>query len=183
MREIMRGMGLAVMGTGKAKGSNRAREAAQQAISSPLLENISIAGARGVLLNISGGLNLGLHEVSQAASIIYEQVDEDANIILGSVIDPNLDEEVMVTVIATGFNVPEKEVEQAIKVQGSVVDTLHNAGTTEAILVEKILQEKKQESMQVQHKQEQVQRARGVDMQDLDVPTFLRKQTTNQPHE
>jgi len=107
VRTIMKDMGRAVMGTGKAAGENRAITAAKEAISSPLLENMSIEGARGVLLNISGGPSLGLHEISQAASVIYDQADENANIILGSVIDDSLQEEVSVTVIATGFN-PEK---------------------------------------------------------------------------
>jgi cell division protein FtsZ len=103
VRAIMKDMGLAVMGTGIATGEDRAQQAALQAISSPLLENMSIAGARGVLLNITGDSKLGLHEISQAASVIYEQADKDANIIIGSVIDPTLSEEIRVTVIATGF--------------------------------------------------------------------------------
>lgn len=108
VREVMRDQGLAVMGTGRASGEHRARRAVMDAISSPLLENMSIAGARGVLLNISGSASLGLHEISDAASIIYEQAHEDANIILGSVIDESLGDDVSVTVIATGFaEVPE----------------------------------------------------------------------------
>jgi len=103
VRAIMKDCGLAVMGTGKASGIDRAKEAALKAISSPLLENMSVEGARGVLLNITGGQNLSLHEISQAASVIYDQAHEDANIILGSVIDDSLDEEVVVTIIATGF--------------------------------------------------------------------------------
>jgi cell division protein FtsZ len=106
--------GLAVMGTGSAKGANRAQEAALSAISSPLLENMSIAGARSILLNITGGPNLGLHEVNEAASIIYEQAHEDATIIFGSVIDPTITDEVMVTVIATNFAVPESSVAPAM---------------------------------------------------------------------
>lgn len=106
VRTIMKEMGLAVMGTGRAAGPDRAEEAALQAITSPLLENMSIEGARGVLLNISGGASLSLHEMSKAASIIYEQADENATIILGSVIDHSLTDEVIVTVIATGFDKP-----------------------------------------------------------------------------
>ena len=103
VREIMKNQGLAVMGTGRASGADRAHDAALKAISSPLLENMSIMGARGVLLNITGNSSLSLHEISAAASIIYDQADPDANIILGSVIDDSLDEEIFVTVIATGF--------------------------------------------------------------------------------
>ncbi|HPK66718.1 MAG TPA: cell division protein FtsZ, partial [Thermoanaerobaculia bacterium] len=93
----------ALMGTGVAKGENRAIEAAQRAISSPLLEETSIEGAKGVLINISGGRDLGLHEVAEAAAIIHAAVDPDANIINGMVIDEALEDEMKVTVIATGF--------------------------------------------------------------------------------
>lgn len=112
VREIMRGQGLAIMGTGRAVGADRARRAALEAISSPLLENVDIAGARGVLINITGSISLGLHEISQAASVVYEKADVDANIILGSVIDDDLGEELSVTVIATGFK--EKAIEDLI---------------------------------------------------------------------
>jgi cell division protein FtsZ len=104
VRTIMTGMGMALMGTGIAKGEHRALEAAQRAISSPLLEETSIQGARGVLINISGGHDLTLHEVAEAARIIADSVDPDANIISGMVIDPALDEAMKVTVIATGFD-------------------------------------------------------------------------------
>lgn len=103
VRAIMSGMGMALMGTGIAKGENRALEASQRAISSPLLEETSIEGAKGVLINISGGRDLTLHEVAEAARIIQAAVDPDANIISGMVIDETLDEEMKVTVIATGF--------------------------------------------------------------------------------
>ncbi|KAB2961844.1 MAG: cell division protein FtsZ [Thermoanaerobaculia bacterium] len=103
VRAIMAGMGMALMGTGIAKGENRALEAAQRAISSPLLEETSIEGAKGVLINISGGRDLTLHEVDEAARIIQSAVDVDANIITGMVLDETLDEEMKVTVIATGF--------------------------------------------------------------------------------
>lgn len=115
VREIMRGQGLAVMGTGRASGEGRARKAALAAISSPLLENMDISGARGVLLNISGSSSLGLHEISEASSVIYKQADEEANIILGSVIDDSLGDEVSVTVIATGFNQVRTEKDLQVK--------------------------------------------------------------------
>ncbi len=95
---------MALMGTGIAKGEHRALEAAQRAISSPLLEETSIQGAKGVLINISGGHDLTLHEVAEAARIISDSVDPDANIISGMVIDPTLEEAMKVTVIATGFD-------------------------------------------------------------------------------
>ena len=101
---VMKNMGEAVMGTGIASGEERAELAAQQAISSPLLENASISGAQGVLVNITGGPGLTLVEVDQATKIIFEQAGEDANIIFGAVIDPDMGDDMMVTVIATGFN-------------------------------------------------------------------------------
>ncbi len=104
VKTIMTGMGMALMGTGIAKGENRALEAAQRAISSPLLEETSIEGAKGVLLNISGGRDLTLHEVAEAARVIAEAVDPDANIISGMVIEEDMADEMKVTVIATGFD-------------------------------------------------------------------------------
>jgi len=104
VRTIMTGMGVAVMGTGVGEGNDRAIEAAKKAISSPLLEDASINGARGVIINITGGSDLSLIEVSEASSIIHEAAHEDANIIFGAVIDPRLQGRVKITVIATGFD-------------------------------------------------------------------------------
>src|SRR5690554_4377489 len=103
VKTIMQDTGSALMGIGRANGENRAAEAARLAISSPLLET-SIDGAKGVLLNITGGDSLGLFEINEAAEIIAEAADPDANIIFGAVIDESLEEEVKVTVIATGFD-------------------------------------------------------------------------------
>ncbi len=110
VRTIMSGMGRALMGTGVGTGKRRATEAAEMAISSPLLEDVSIDGATGILINITGGPDLTLHEVNEASSLIQHAAHEDANIIFGSVIDPNLSEEVRITVIATGFNGAQKMV-------------------------------------------------------------------------
>ena len=104
VRTIMAQMGRALMGTGRAVGERRAIEAAQQAINSPLLEDVSINGATGILINITGGPDLTLHEVNEASSLIMEAAHEDANIIFGSVIDANFTDEVRITVIATGFD-------------------------------------------------------------------------------
>ena len=103
VRAIMTGMGMALMGTGVAQGEARALEAAQRAIASPLLEDTSIQGAKGVLLNITGSDNLQLHEVDEAARVIMDAVDPDANIISGLVIDEEMGDSLKVTVIATGF--------------------------------------------------------------------------------
>jgi len=103
VRSIMAEMGMAMMGASSASGENRAVEAAQRAISSPLLEDVSIKGARGLLINFTGGPDMSLYEVNEAASLIHEEAHEDANIILGAVIDERLTDEIRVTVIATGF--------------------------------------------------------------------------------
>ena len=103
VKSIMKGMGMAFMGTGIASGENRAAEAANKAICSPLLIDTSIEGAKGVLINITGGKDLTLHEVSKASQLIHKLAHPEANIIFGTVIDPSLKEMVKVTVIATGF--------------------------------------------------------------------------------
>ncbi len=203
VRAIMKDTGLAVMGTGKASGQTRAKDAAQQAISSPLLENMHVVGAHGVLLNITGGNNLGLHEISEAASVIYEQAHEDANIIIGSVIDESLNDEVIVTIIATGFakqNQPNNScaIEEPLQVRATVLDRSNqpmenkeanqdNTTTDTAKETEKILTT--QETTNDGNEQElsadnntdenNVNASKKsniiIDPNDLDVPTFLRK--------
>jgi cell division protein FtsZ len=104
VKSIMSEMGLALMGTGVATGENRAVEAAQKAISSPLLEDNTIHGARGILLNITGGPDMSLYEINEASSLIQAEAHEDANIIFGTVVDETMMDEIRITVIATGFD-------------------------------------------------------------------------------
>ncbi len=104
VRTIMSNQGRALMGSGCSNGKKRAEEAAREAISSPLLEDISIQGATGILINITGGPDMGIHEVSEACSLVEDAAHEDANIIFGSVVDPNIGDDVRITVIATGFD-------------------------------------------------------------------------------
>jgi cell division protein FtsZ len=103
VKSIMSGMGMALMGTGTSAGEHRSVEAAQRAISSPLLEDTTIDGAKGVLINVTGGSDMTLHEVAEASSIIQKTADPEANIIFGTVIDPQMKSDIKVTVIATGF--------------------------------------------------------------------------------
>lgn len=103
VQTIMCGMGLAIMGTGTAQGEKRAVEAAHQATSSPLLEESSINGARGVLINVTGGPDMGLHEINDAVAIVRESAHEDAQIIFGAVIDERMSDDLRITLIATGF--------------------------------------------------------------------------------
>jgi cell division protein FtsZ len=162
VRTVMSHMGRAVMGMGVAQGNNRAVEAAQKAISSPLLEDGSIEGARGVLLNITGGDNLSLHEVTAASSIIQEVADPEANIIFGSVIDGQMSEEVIVTVIATGFE------RSAIEEEGSRKSESRKSGYPKTLdrpaFVRRVVNsDLSRETM-------------GLGDEEWDVPAFLRKQ-------
>jgi cell division protein FtsZ len=111
VKAIMHGMGLAMMGTGVGEGKERAVEAARKAISSPLLEGASVNGSRGVIINVTGGPDMSLVEVSEASAIVQEAADENANIIFGAVVDPLLKGKVKITVIATGFG-PQPAVRQ-----------------------------------------------------------------------
>jgi len=108
VRTIMSMQGMALMGTGRASGERRALIAAQQAISSPLLDDVSIEGARGILINFTGGLDLKISEIEEAASMVEEAADEDVNLIFGAVIDEKMTDEILITVIATGFDEAEQ---------------------------------------------------------------------------
>ena len=150
VKTIMKDTGMAHMGIGRASGENRAEDAAKQAVQSPLLET-SIEGARGVIINITGGPNLGLHEVNTAAELVQRSVDPEANIIFGVVTDENLGDEISITVIATGFEQQEPPI-SSIGVENLVTNTWN----------------KKINSIPtpVENKDNQ---------NDLDIPSFLRK--------
>ena len=109
VKTVMLNQGMAHMGVGRASGENRAEDAAKEAIQSPLLET-SIEGAKGVIINITGGDNLGLHEVNTAAELVQRSVDPEANIIFGTVTDPSMQDEIQITVIATGFEKPDNNI-------------------------------------------------------------------------
>ncbi len=196
IRTIMKDRGLAVMGTGKASGKGRARQAALEAISSPLLENMSVEGAHGVLCNITGGKGLGLHEISEAASVVYEQAHEDANIIIGSVIDENLHDEVIVTIIATDFERPVvvQQTKEEVVIAEQVIVQHHEEIIFEAMPIEKhepvieplpLMMETQEDEFMFEpeetNKHDDVVEKNttfscAVDSKDLDVPTFMRQQ-------
>jgi cell division protein FtsZ len=177
VRAIMKEAGMAVMGTGRAKGPNRAEEAALAAINSPLIENSSINGAKGILINITGNVDLGLQEISQATSLISQNASEDANIILGSAIDKTLSDEIIITVIATGFariaekiNIRSKATDAFAKstsiepatpdmsetILTSTAGTAESGATTAKELAETVL-----------------------DLNDFDTPAFMRKKAAS----
>lgn len=123
VRTIMNEMGMALMGTGESDGEGRAIDAAAKATSSPLLEDMSIKGATGVLINITGGPDMTLHEINEASKIIQSEAHEDANILFGAVIDKKMEGKIRVTVIATGFN---KTIHKLVRPTGSLSQTKHN---------------------------------------------------------
>lgn len=164
VREIMRDMGMAIMGTGRAEGDDRARQAALNAISSPLLEDISIKGAKGVLINITGNTDLGLQEINEAASLVHDMVSPDAEIILGSVIDSSMNNEIMVTVIATGFENEEKK-------EFSIGSKINSSISKKDVIAKKEVPYKEYKEVQLKPSES------AFDLNDLDTPTFLRRQS------
>jgi cell division protein FtsZ len=187
VRTVMAEMGLALMGSATASGENRAVEAAQKAISSPLLEDISIQGARGVLINVTGGPDLGVHEINEAASMIQEEAHEDANIIFGAVIDENLRDELRITVIATGFG-DTKGAQMPVAVNMAAVaphpaprnKKVVHLGTIIDDLEAPTWQRKKQgsdvtEKVTLNNSTFQVKKSDDED-DSYDIPTFLRRQ-------
>ena len=184
---IMKNMGEAIMGTGVASGEERAVLAAQQAISSPLLDDASIKGAQGVLVNITGGNDLTLMEANEATSIIFEEAGPSANIIFGAVIDPALDDEIRVTVIATGFNIPKavsKLDEFHTKTETHTIETPHTRHLQEQVNKPLHAQkEKSAENSQEEPKQKKTvltfddtQDAPVIYGKDLQIPAFIRRQ-------
>jgi cell division protein FtsZ len=185
VRTVMSSKGLALMGTGVASGENRAIEAARKAISSPLLEDVSINGATGIIINITGGPDLTLFEVNEASSLITEEAHEDAEIIFGSVIDESLNDEVRVTVIATGFNPPVVlEASDAKPVTAQVPQEYPTAALATPIaateMTPTVASPAKREPVQPDLKSAR-QLAREIgkkffETEEYDIPTFLRRQ-------
>lgn len=177
VRTVMREMGDALMGTGVCKGENRAIEAAQSAISSPLLEGVSISGAQGVLVNVTGGKDMSLVEIDEATNVISEAAGDDANIILGAVVDERLDEEIMVTVIATGFN--RKPLARSSK-QSKILDHIPS-GVQDLKRLDEPAYMRRGIDLTVSHyrssdeRLEKDKEKEKIDKQNPDKPAFLRK--------
>jgi len=173
VRTVMSEMGMAFMGIGRSSGENRAVEAAQKAISSPLLEDISIDGAKGILINITAGPDLTLFEVNEASTLIQEDAHEEANIIFGAVIDENAGDEVRVTVIATGFGRAEEEKAKQFKGNVSFLNKYIQDDDSPAVWRKK-LQELRQVTPDVV-KVGTIIDGYFNDGHDYDTPTFLRR--------
>lgn len=172
VKTIMSEMGQALMGSGTGSGEQRAQDAARKAISSPLLEDISISGARGVLLNITGSSEMSIHDVNEASSLIHEEAHEDAHIIFGAVIDDTMGDEVRVTVIATGFGSAE---EAALP-----VERIPAAHVLNDLDVPTVLRQGRVKAMGLNNGEikrlGQLGGAKTDDEDIYDTPTFLRKQ-------
>ena len=169
VRSIMHGQGNALMGTGRASGADRATAAARQAIASPLLEDMAITGATGVLLNITGGRDLSLHEVNEASQVVLEASGADANVIFGAVIDPTLDGEMVVTVIATGFGGTARR-----ETRGAESQKEHRGREIGDLAEDYSLSPDLKRPALWRHGQRRLSVPTGA---DLDVPAFLRRQS------
>lgn len=176
VRTVMSEMGMAMMGSGRASGENRAQRAAEMAIRSPLLEDVDLHGARGILVNVSAGVDLGLDEFSEVGNTIEEFASEDATVVVGTVIDPELEDEIRVTVVATGIgeavakpvNKPKVAVDNTRRADGTVdYKQLERPAVTRAAHAEPKPQEE-------ESPQKAVKSAKDLDY--LDIPAFLRRQ-------
>ncbi len=179
VRTVMGARGPALMGSGFGEGDNRAQEAAQEAVSSPLLDNVSIQGAKGVLINITGGMDLAIDEVTQIATIIQEETGDDAEIIFGAVHDPELEGKIRVTVIATGFDSEEGATDQVLR-----PDFRRQAqATPTAPVTESRIVETRPRAMAIGGSAGVVPFSRPPErvvtreqIGELDIPTFIRRQ-------
>ena len=199
VRTVMAARGPALMGSGFGEGENRAQEAAQEAISSPLLDDVSISGARGVLINITGGMDLAIDEVTTISSIIQEEAGDDAEIIFGAVHNPELKNQVRVTVIATGFDSggdekvipgdfrsPRSQLQVSVPAQepaASGVDMLQQAMPEHSVLSEVVPQELEAQVAGGGGGEQLLPLARYPErfisreqIEGLDIPTFIRRQ-------
>lgn len=191
VRTVMREMGFALMGAASATGENRALEAAQQAISSPLLEDVSINGARGVLINVTGGADMSLFEVNEAATLIQGEAHDDATIIFGAVIDEAIEDELRITVIATGFGDEEVHVPQPAPVekkdapqqkQGSLGLGVRDARDKKIVHLGTLVDDEfggpnwqRGDERESSAPQPVELEEKDVAEEDFDIPTFLRK--------
>jgi cell division protein FtsZ len=170
VKTIMSEMGMALMGTGMASGEDRAIEAAQKAISSPLLEDVSISGAKGILMNISSGLDLTIDEVQEASSLIQKEAHEDANIIWGTVLDQGAGDELRVTVIATGIG----EIDARPKPDLGVI---HGSRRDDDLEIPTFLRRnRKGEDSNRELSRPMGYKDLPIDEEELEIPTFLRRQ-------
>jgi cell division protein FtsZ len=169
VRTVMSGMGAAIMGVGSASGEHRAREAAEKAIACPLLEDINLQGARGILVNICAA-DMGVSEFDEVGNIVYEFASEDAIIKIGMAIDPDLGDEIKVTVVATGMGLPPIQAKAPVKTIPPIdSQTNYNDLETPAVMRQRNKSEGRETRFGAQTKKD-------IDLDYLDIPAFLRRQ-------
>ncbi len=169
VRNVMREMGMAMMGTGTGTGEDRARQAAEAAIASPLLEDIDISGARGILVNVTGGLDIGIGEFEEVGEAIKALASEDATVVVGTVIDPEMKDELRVTLVATGLGSPVKAVAQERAVRVVDAPPRRTVGANLEGLERPTALRRNDGNLAVDYSGQS-----GIDV--LDIPAFLRKQ-------
>jgi cell division protein FtsZ len=175
VRTVMSEMGMAMMGSGRASGENRAQRAAEMAIRSPLLEDVDLHGARGILVNVSAGVDLGLNEFTEVGDTIEEFASEDATVVVGTVIDPELEDEIRVTVVATGIG--EVVAQPVTKPKVAVDNTRRADGSVDYKKLERpAVTRAAEESKPVEREQPQKTVKSAKDLDYLDIPAFLRRQ-------
>ncbi|MCG6965168.1 MAG: cell division protein FtsZ [Chromatiaceae bacterium] len=175
VRTVMSEMGVAMMGTGRASGDQRAREAAEMAIRSPLLEDINLSGARGILVNITAGLDLAIGEFDEVGNTVKEFARDDATVVVGTVIDPEMSGEMRVTVVATGLGEDLSEVVKQPEVELKPVRLVSN----DAVEVENLDYNSLEVPPHIRRSQKTANdfvKAASKDMEYLDIPAFLRRQ-------
>lgn len=181
VRTVMSEMGMAMMGTGAAVGESRALEAAEQAIKSPLLEDIDLKGASGLLVNITAGMDLSLGEFSEVGALVEEYASDDATIVVGTVIDPELSDTLKVTVVATGLDKPREEIRVVSDNPVVQVPSEMSPADFNNIEVPTVLRRAKDDALTAERSQDVdlLSDTTSIDsdaMSELDIPTFLRRQ-------
>jgi cell division protein FtsZ len=175
VRTVMAEMGMAMMGSGRASGENRAQRAAEMAIRSPLLEDVDLRGARGILVNVSAGVDLGLDEFTEVGNTIEEFSSEDATIVVGTVIDPSLEDEIRVTVVATGIG--QAPVKAVPKPKVAVANTRRSDGSIDYKNLDRPTASRVAASSQNSDHSPVEKPVKTVkDLDYLDIPAFLRRQ-------
>ncbi|MGB2221266.1 cell division protein FtsZ [Neptunomonas sp.] len=172
VRTVMSEMGMAMMGTGKSRGEDRATKAAEAAINSPLLEDVDLKGASGILVNITAGMDLSLGEFTEVGNIVEEYASDDATIVIGTVIDPDMVDDFVVTVVATGFDKRAEPVKPDNHQNSQRLD----GQPKEQIELPSVLRRQKQEALLEPGEKRTVTKATDKDVDLLDIPTYLRRQ-------
>ncbi len=185
VRTVMSETGMAMMGSGASRGENRAREAAEAAVSSPLLEDVNLSGAHGLLINVTGGPDVRISEFSTVGDTVKKYASEDANVVVGCVIDPEMREEIRVTVVATGIGRPEEQVQPQPDVRRMTAVTggrsqPRQVPTLDDLSVPTYIRQQREQGIQVrEHAMPRRAVGDGIVMGDesvLDIPAFLRRQ-------